>query len=526
MGQAHRTIKAPPPPNQDGLVAAMMDPGFYPKPPIEIIHKETHISHVFLAGDLVYKIKKPVRYAFLDYSTLSKRRHFLEEELRLNRRLAPSVYLAVMPITFDPQGWRLGGSAEPSDYTLVMRRLPERLMMAALLDSGQVDAGMMRRLAEVLAEFHLQAERVAAMEPARERAEVAREWNDNLSELRPFAGRLIAAQDLKALGDFGAGFIERHRELLGRRARQGWIRDVHGDLHCEHVCFAPEGIQIYDCIEFSARLRRCDIASEIGFLLMDLEVRGAGALRTPFLARYLELVNDPELPLLLPFYECYRALVRAKVEALRPETANARSPRYFEYALALTWQSLKPFLVLVSGLTGSGKSTLSRKLARLLRMPLINSDIVRKKLDAGSGRHIVGFEQGIYSPEMTKKTYARMLVMAEEHILSGAGAILDATYSRRENRQRVLRLAERLKVPLVAIHCFASGETTRERLDRRVQEGKDVSDGRWQIYQEQKAAYQPMEEIPSANRLELDTQNSPEALVSRVKEFLRSRIRH
>ncbi|MGH8546647.1 MAG: kinase, partial [Gammaproteobacteria bacterium] len=192
---------------QEGLITAMLNPQFYPKPPAEVIHKETHISHVFLAGDLVYKVKKAVRYSFLDYSTLKKRRHFLQEELRLNRRLSPSVYLAVMPISFDSTGWRLGGSDTPDEYTLVMRRLPERRMLPALLDCGQVTAEMMQRLAEVLADFHSHAEVVTGIEASAHPKNVKREWNDNLADLTPLAGRFIDAETLKTLADFGADFI-------------------------------------------------------------------------------------------------------------------------------------------------------------------------------------------------------------------------------------------------------------------------------------------------------------------------------
>jgi aminoglycoside phosphotransferase family enzyme/predicted kinase len=524
MGELQGNLKNAHWRSQEGLIAAMMNPGFYPKPPPEVIHKETHISHIFLAGDLVYKVKKAVRYSFLDYSTLSKRRHFLQEELRLNRRLAPSVYLAVMPIALEETGWRLGGWDTPNEYTLVMRRLPDRRMLPALLDSGQVTAEMMRRLAEVLAEFHSQAEPVAGIDASRHRKKVEKQWNDNLADLTPWVGPLISAADLKTLADFGSRFISRHGEQFQHRAAQGWIRDVHGDLHCEHICFAPEGIQIYDCIEFDPELRQCDLASEIAFLLMDLEVHGGGALRGPFLKRYLELVKDTELPLLLPFYECYRALVRGKVEALRPETASARAPRYFQYAVAVTWQPLKPFLILVSGLTGSGKSTLSRELGKRLRVPVINSDVVRKDLAGQSRRKIIPFGEGIYSDAMTRKTYARMVELARQHLLSGEGAILDATFSRKTNRKNILELAAELKVPLAVIHCFASDETTRTRLAHRLAQGTDISDGRWEIYQRQKETYQPMEEFPPATRLELDTEPTAEQLAGRTLDFLRSRL--
>jgi predicted kinase len=384
---------------------------------------------------------------------------------------------------------------------------------------------MMQRLAEVLAEFHLHAEPIAAVERARHRAEVAREWHDNLEELRPFAGRLIDVESLNVLEDFGADFIGRHGDLLQRRAGQGWVRDVHGDLHCEHVCFAPEGIQIYDCVEFSAKLRRCDLASEIAFLLMDLAVRGAGSLRAPFLDRYLELIKDAELPVLLPFYECYRALVRAKVEALRPAGASARAPRYFQYAMDLTLQAVKPFLILVTGLTGSGKSTLSRELARRLRMPVINSDVVRKELAGESARKMVPFAADIYTPAMTEKTYDRMADLAAEQVLTGAGAIVDATFSTKANRKKFLKLAEQLNLPLVVIHCFTTEQTTRTRLAQRLADGTDISDGRWEIYVRQKETYEPLEEIPPAWGLELDTEGNIDELAGESLEFLRARIK-
>jgi aminoglycoside phosphotransferase family enzyme/predicted kinase len=510
--------------DQQGLVSAMMRPGFYPKPPSKVTHKQTHISHVFLAGDLVYKVKKAVRYSFLDYSTLSKRRHFLQEELRLNRRLAPSVYLGVLPITFDGMAWRLGGWGPPAEYSLVMRRLPERRMLPFLLDSGQVSPEMMRALAEVLARFHADADRAMAMETSRHLETVEKQWNENLADLLPFVDRFIDADTLKTFKDFGRDVISRHRELLRRRAAQGWIRDVHGDLHCEHICFAPEGIQIYDCIEFSTELRQCDLASEIAFLLMDLEVRGRLDLAMPFLARYLELIDDGEMPLLLPFYQCYRALVRGKVEAMSAESGDDHVSRYFRHARRLTWEPLKPFLVVVCGLTGSGKSTLARELGERLAMQVISSDSVRKAMAGKRGKNIVPFGTGIYSEAMTEKTYASMAREAEKQILAGNGAILDATFIRRAHREEVLCLAAKSSVPFGVIHCFACDETTKKRLAQRAEEGKDISDGRWEIYKKQKAAYQPMEEMPAGSCLELDTGTSVEQLACASENFLRSRL--
>jgi uncharacterized protein len=509
---------------QDALVAAMLDPGFYPKPPPEIIHKETHISHVFIAGDLVYKIKKAVRFSFLDYSTLNQRTHFLNEELRLNRRLAPSVYLAIMPITVDKSGWHLGGEGRPAEYALVMRRLPERRMLPFLLENRQMTSEMMGELAEVLARFHAQAERITLPDASSYPNELVKKWNDNLGEFEPWVKTSIDTEAVEVLKAFGVRFIDRHHDLLIQRAEHGWIRDVHGDLHCEHVCFAPEGIQIFDCIEFNAEIRQCDLASEMAFLVMDLQVRGGEHSIKPLLARYRELLDDPEMPVLLPFYQSYRAVVRAKVHALRARGISQEASRYLHSAVRFTWDPMKPFVVMISGLTGSGKSTLARELGARLGMPVISSDAIRKTLAGKPGRQVIPLNQGIYSSKMTEKTYTQIAREAEKRILNGTGAILDATFGRKSQRGKMVRLAKRHKVPLLLIHCTAADELTRKRLDQRASEGTDLSDGRWEIFLAQQAAYEPIEEIPWESCLKLNTDSPVEELVRGSEKFLRSKL--
>jgi uncharacterized protein len=510
--------------SQESLVAAMMESRFYPKPPDRVTHRETHISQLFFAGDLVYKIKKAVRYDFLDFSTLARRRYYLQEEFRVNRRLAPSVYLGVMPIAFDGTTWRLGGWAEPAEYALVMRRLPEKRMLPFLLETKQVTAAMMRKLAELIAEFHRGAERIQDIEGEAYFSALADQWNGNLEGLDVFVRDSADREKLEAIRIFGARFLTDHRDLLARRVIEGWVRDVHGDLHAEHVCFAPEGIQIFDCIEFNPTLRRCDLAAEIAFLLMDLSVRGGETLQEPFLTRYSELMVDPEAPRLLPFFECYRALVRAKVHALRLGKWNDEAARYFRFAADSTWKPFKPFLVLVCGLTGSGKSILSRELSERLKMPVINSDTVRKGMVGTVERRAALFNQGIYSPAMSDRTYAKMAREAEKQILIGRGAILDATFSRRNHREKISRLAAKHGVPIFWVRCFASEDVTYKRLAARAAEGKDASDGRWEVYVNQKSVYEPLDEISSISCLALDTNLPVTELEQQVEKFLRSRL--
>lgn len=257
---------------------------------------------------------------------------------------------------------------------------------------------------------------------------------------------------------------------------------------------------------------------------MDLEVRGGGALAAPFLTRYLELLDDPDLRVLLPFYKCYRALVRAKVEAMRSEGTGGNAARYFRYAARLTWEPLKPFLVIVCGLTGSGKSTLARELGDRLGVPVINSDAVRKKIAGKSGKTRVPFNAGIYDAAMTERTYAAMAREAERQITNRQGLILDATYSRRGHREKVLRLAEEHGVPLTVIYCITAEETTKNRLAQREEEGKDISDGRWEIYLRQRATYEPIKELPPESFLELDTQQPVDQLAATAEKILRTRL--
>jgi hypothetical protein len=503
------------------LVQAMLDPAFYPERPTEVAHRETHISHVFLAGELAYKIKKNVRYSFVDYSTLERRKFFLEEELRLNRRLAPSVYLGILPISRDDYGWQLGSDARPEEYVLVMRRLPEKRMLDYLLERGQVTPRMMAALAEILVPFHAQAARGQRKHAYGHLSSAQKIWQQNLADLAPFVGRTIDAESLAAIRAFGGRFLDERAELMLRREREGRARELHGDLHCEHVCFAPEGIQIFDCVEFSPQLRRIDTASEVAFLLMDLEARGGKEQGRQFLRRYLELSDDRELPELLPFYQCYRALVRGKVFSLISDTQAETAARYFDLAYSYTWQGVKPFVVMICGLTGSGKSTLARALARRLGAAVVNSDVVRKGLAGASDRrNNVAYGKGIYNPSMTGRAYRRMTEEVERHLAVGEGVIVDATFQKAAQRSAVFEAAARNGAPLAIVYCHTRDGVVRERLFRRAEGGRDISDGTWRIYLKQREVFEPFAE--SAPYHALNTGAPVGELCGEVEQFLRA----
>jgi aminoglycoside phosphotransferase family enzyme len=431
----------------------MLRPEMYPRRPATVDLVQTHISYVFLAGDEVYKVKKPVRFSFVDFSTLERRRHFCHEEVRLNRRLAPHVYLGVVAICRAGAAYRLGAEDDDAavEYAVRMRRLPADRTLDQLLDRGEVTPAMIDQLARRLAEFHRRAEAGPQVTANGDVAAIAAVLEDNYGGMRPFRGTTIAAADDDAIQEFSRDFLRRQAPLFRRRQAQHRIRDCHGDLHSEHICFDGEPI-IFDCIEFNPKFRYCDTASEIAFLAMDLDYH-----ERPELARHLASVyavhaDDPELPGLVPFYQCYRAYVRGKVDSLKSaeeeveaaerERARTSAQRHFALAYRYTW-AYRPCLVAIAGLSGTGKSALASVLQTRTGFVHINSDVVRKRLAGldAEARVAVGYERGLYSTEHSRRTYAAMLAAAEVHLRAGRGVILDATFQRRADRDAARALA-------------------------------------------------------------------------------------
>lgn len=488
------------------LIAAMTEPGFYPERPSSVEFRQTHISCVFLAGQSVYKIKKPVRFSFVDYSTLELRYQFCHDEVRLNRRLTPRVYLGVFPIVRSPRGFALG--PEPveqfdpaaAEYAVKMRRLPDERSLERLVRAKQVKGAEMRAIAQVLAKFHAEAARDQSMRYGSPEA-VAEVVNRNLEECRRFVGDTIRETEFERIARFNRGFVEANRELLQRRASNGMIREGHGDLRSEHICITSE-IDIIDCVEFSERLRYADIASDLAFLLMDLDRLGAPALGHQLLTAYMEQIADPELFKLLNFYKCFRAAVRAKVgslKAMQDEAAEAphdgareTARNYFAAALGYA-KAGSPALIVVCGLPASGKSTIAQALAERSGFPVFNSDMIRKHL-AGKAPTIragADWRQGIYTPQFTAATYAGLLDEAESALKSGTGAIIDATFKDHAERLRFRDLARRMAVPIVFAECAISDQEAKSRMDARALQPDAISDATWDIYREHKAVFAP-----------------------------------
>jgi len=496
-------------------IAALLSPEAYPHKVGRVDLIQTHISYVFLAGDFVYKVKKPVDLGFLDFTTLEKRRHFCQEEVRLNRRLCPGIYLGVVPIAYVEGRVAVDVAGTVVDYAVKMKRLPEERMMGHLLEKDAVTPAMVRALARRLAEFHASAETGPEIDTFGSRETIAGNWRENFEQTEPYVGRTITARQFQETREYVEGFLAEERDLFEARVREGRVRDCHGDLRAEAVCF-QDGICIFDCIEFNERFRYSDVAADLGFLAMDLDSRGWPAMSDELVGLYLEMSGDSTLPLVLDFYKCYRAYVRGKVEgfllaepevpAAQKAAARGRARSFFRLAHGYARRRTPCTLINMAGLSGTGKSFLANALAARLGAVVISSDVVRKRL-AGvepTERHVEPWEWGIYAPELTERTYEAMLEEAEPHLERGRPVILDATFMLRRHREAARDLARRRGTRYLAVECLVEESVARERLARRPEDPWTASDGRWEIFAAQRERFEPLTGVPKGELLRVD----------------------
>ena len=303
------------------LVAALMEPAAYDEPTGAVKLIQTHISWVFITDRFAYKVKKPVDFGFLNFTTLRRRHHYLHEELILNRRLCPDIYLEVLPITAHHGQAHLGGSGHPLEYALKMVRMPQERMMDEVADRGELRPEHLDRIIARLAPFYAQAATGPRINKFGEPAVIAYNHEENFSRTEALAGRIFPREVFLEIRDFARSFLSRHRGLFLKRIREGRIRDCHGDLHMKNICLADH-IHIFDCIEFNHRFRYGDVAADIDFLAMDLDFHGFRELSRHFVARFAEASGDPELVQMLDFYKCYRAYVRGKIHAFTAQDAG------------------------------------------------------------------------------------------------------------------------------------------------------------------------------------------------------------
>ncbi len=505
------------------LARALLRPNAYPERVEQVRMAETHVSWLFFTDRHVYKVKKPVDYGFLDFTTLEKRRHFCEREVELNSRLSPDVYLGVVSITRNGDRLSIEGKGEVVEYAVKMRRLPEGRAMNELLKRGLVSAGDVRALAARIADFHARAASGPEITRLGDLAVVRENVEQNIEQTAPYVGVCLSEAQFDDLVEYSRAFMDARAETFNRRASEGRIRDGHGDLHAANV-FLDNGIHIIDCIEFNDRFRCGDVAEDIAFLAMDLDFYGRTDLSSEFVVAYVEASGDPGLLELLDFFKVYRAWVRGKVTAFRlndsslPEGERGRiqdaAKSYFDLAHSYAKQAIpRPLLILMTGLMGSGKTYLSERLAARWQMAHISSDVTRKAL-AGIGsteRRYEDFGKGIYSPAFTRRTYDAMLEQARERLRGGESVILDASFSKRDERQQALDMAKDVGAAALVVECAAPDDEIARRLTRRV-EGREptASDGRLELYYQQKAVWEPTDDVPERACIRLDTSSPPQ----------------
>ncbi len=467
------------------LMQAMLQPSFYPHPvqePITLI--QTHISYVFLTGDYVYKVKKPVNYGFLDFSTLEKRQHFCGEEIRLNQRGAGELYLGVLPITETADGFHLDGSGDIAEYTVKMVQFPTGQLFSDLFARNELTKVHMEQLAQVMAQFHATAQTSDYIRSFGEPAQVRIAFDENYAQTVGYIGGPQTQAQFDETKAYSDRLFDQQPELLTQRIQANKIRECHGDCHMGNIALLQENgkdkILLFDCIEFNEPFRFVDVMYDVAFAVMDLDARDRPDLGNAFLNAYVEQTGDWEGLSVLPLYLSRQAYVRGKVTSFLlndptiPEPVKAVATKTAGGYYTLAWrytQAKTGQLILMSGLSGAGKSTTARHLARQHHAIHLRSDAVRKHL-AGIPLTAKGGDE-LYTTAMTAKTYDRLLHLGTTLAAQGFTVILDAKYDRQPQRQAAITAAQQRGLPLQIIHCTAPTEVLQQRLAQRT---GDISD--------------------------------------------------
>jgi aminoglycoside phosphotransferase family enzyme/predicted kinase len=495
--------------------------------PIEML--QTPISVVLLGRQHVLKVKKPVDYGFLNYTTLEGRRRACEAEVMLNRRLCPELYLGVQPISSEGGELRLSGEGEIVDYAVVMRRLPAERMLDKLIRRSAVAEATIDRIAEKLSGFHLRAANGPDIAGYGAPDRIRRLWEDNFSQAENYIDRTIAAADIQWMREWVDNWMEENEDLFLRRCREGRIRDGHGDLRAESICLTPTGPEIFDCLEFNNEFRAGDVAAEAALLAMDLDALGRPDLGYYFAERYQARSADPHLFKLLPFYKSFRALARGCVlsaqldesttSTVQHETALERAGHYFALARRYASPLDAPAVIAVAGLPGTGKTALARAIAGELGWRVVSADAVRQSL-FGAFRDTSGLGVGFYNREANMLTSESMLRLSREWLNINGGVVIDASFRRESERARARSLAEDNGADWRLIEVSLHSELVRHRLNRRTQIGDGLTDASWENYLRQSQEYEPI--APDHQHLSLNAQDNLDALVRTATDWLRN----
>lgn len=495
-------------------VTALLTPGAYDHSVGDIELIETHISWVILTGDYAYKIKKPVDFGFLDFSSLARRKHFCEEELRLNRRLAPEIYLEVVTIDVDADACRINGSGTIEEYAVRMRQFDQAAQLDRMLAQDALKPAHLDAFADRIAQFHGSIAVAGTDTHFGDPATVWQPVEENFRQIREHAPAPFESASLDNLADWSRNNYQAILPLLQSRKQAGFIRECHGDLHLRNMAWVDDRPVAFDCIEFNPALRWIDVISEVAFLVMDLHDRAQHALAHRFLNAYLEHTGDYAGIAVLRFYLVYRALVRAKVDALRLSQSNVPAAErqdelqafygYLQLAERFV-QTATPRIILTHGLSASGKTTITQQLREHTGAIRLRSDVERKRLAgmAAGERGTAQIDSGLYAQDMSWRTYAHLLDLASRIVDAGYSVIVEAAFLQRAQREPFYQRAVEKKLPCIVLDITARPQTLRARIVART---GDASDANLAVLEHQLATTAPLGDDEPARCIRVDTE--------------------
>ncbi len=499
------------------LIVFLESPASYPHRPTEVCVIQTHISWVFIASPFVFKVKKPVNLGFLDFSTLEKRHYFCQREIELNRRLCPEIYLDALPVYETDSGFSFKPPGKIVDYAVKMKELPHGCFLNELLEKNLVGEKEINRVISTLHRFYQAEIPTREIEQWGTPEKLKISTDENFTQVEPFVGKTISSAAFETIRHYTNQFYELNENLFHERIQQHRILDCHGDLRLDHVHLTPEATTIFDCIEFSDRFRFVDIANDLAFLAMDFDFKSRSDLGNLFLRNAARELGDAGMLKVANFYKCYRAFVRGKVESIQAtekETTNSgehqkQAACYFRLALGYAIAGAEPFILVVMGRVGTGKSTIAKRLASELDWPVFSSDETRKALTGVSltQRTPSELRSKIYSARMTQKTYGKLLEdgfaaigccsrgrrprLSQPH----NGVILDATFSTRAHRKFLRDECKKANVPIQFIELEIGPDEIKNRLKLRDENTAKTSDARLEDFEKLNTAYQPPSEL-------------------------------
>lgn len=501
------------------LIATLQTPDIYPHEVTgEISLVQTHVSYVLLTGDYAYKLKKAVNFGFLDFSTLEKRKHFCEAELTLNSALTKNLYLEVVAIAYDGEKYNLDGVGEIVEYAVKMRQFPQENLLSGMFSDGNLTEAHMVQLGKAVADFHATATINDYILSFGEIRKIRQAIDENYQQTAGYIGRAQTQAHYEQTKHFTDNFFSSREDIFASRRAQQKIKECHGDLHLRNICLWNDEIQLFDRIEFNEPFRFVDTMYDVAFAVMDLDARGASELGNAFLNTYAEQTGDWEGLQVLPLYLSRQAYVRAKVtsfllddnaidETAKQEAANAAADYY-----TLAWrytQLPKGKVVMMSGFSGSGKSTVASRCARIWNGIQIRSDAVRKHL-AGVPLDKKG-DDAMYSAEMTEKTYARLQELGVMLAKQGFTVILDAKFDRVVQRKNVIDACKDAGVPFQILYCQAPMAVLEQRLQERTE---DISDATVDLLQAQSDRMEGFTDDESLWVRSIDTTQNIDAIIS------------